>query len=168
MMKYILGAINIFILKTHFHYKKRESPIFERMNYLELLNKVIKAFHPSESKPDVLGVLSWDEPTDKQVLRHFAKTGEQLKIQRSKYTIKEVLFEKTKSETISGPILKLYISPMDEDIFYIVNDFSIGSGFAPGHILMIKYKLRKIMCSKCGNHEEDVIERIENMRMRIR
>ena len=42
------------------------------MNYFELLNKVIKAFYHSESKPDVLGVLSWDEPTDKQVLRHFA------------------------------------------------------------------------------------------------
>jgi ascorbate-specific PTS system EIIC-type component UlaA len=57
---------------------------------------------------------------------------------------------------------------MDEEIFYIVNDISIGSGFAPGHISMIKYKLRKIICSKCGNHEEDIIERIENMRMRIR
>ena len=76
MMKYILGAINIFILKTHFHYKKRESPIFERMNYLELLNKVIKAFYHSESKPDVLGVLSWNEPTDKQVLRRSPLRGE--------------------------------------------------------------------------------------------
>ena len=89
-------------LQRAFHYKKEESPIFERMNYFELLNKVIKAFYHSESKPDVLGVLSWNEPTDKQVLRHFAKTGEQLKIQRSKYTIKEVLFEKTKSDTKSG------------------------------------------------------------------
>ena len=139
------------------------------MNYLELLNKVIKAFHPSESKPDVLGVLSWDEPTDKQVLRHFAKTGEQLKTQRRKYTVKEVLFEKSISDTISGVELKLYISPIEEDFFYVVSDTRLANaGFSPGHISMVKYRLRKIMCSTCGHHEEDVIERIENIRMGIR
>lgn len=72
------------------------------MNYLELLNKVIKGFYPSETEPNVLGILAWNEPTYKQVMQHFSRTGEQLKIQRKKYTVKEVLFEKSISNTKSG------------------------------------------------------------------
>ena len=49
------------------------------MNYLDLLYKVIKGFYHSETEPDVLGVLAWNEPTDKQVLQHLRKTGEHLK-----------------------------------------------------------------------------------------
>ena len=80
-----------------------------------------------------------------------------------------MLFEKTKSDTKSGVELKLYISPMEEDFFYVVSDTRLGSkGFSPGHISMVKYKSRKIMCFKCGHHEEDVIERIEDIRMGIR
>jgi hypothetical protein len=139
------------------------------MNYLELLNKVIKGFYPSETEPNVLGILAWNEPTDKQVMQHFSRTGEQLKIQRKKYTVKEVLFEKSISDTISGVELKLYISPIEEDYFYVVSDTRLANaGFSPGHISMVKYRLRKIMCSKCGHHEEDVIERIEDIRMGIR
>lgn len=139
------------------------------MNYLELLNKVIKGFYPSETEPNVLGILAWNEPTYKQVKQHFSRTGEQLKIQRKKYTVKEVLFEKSISNTKSGVELKLYISPIEEDFFYVVSDTRLANaGFSPGHISMVKYRLRKIMCSKCGHHEEDVIQRIEDIRLGIR
>lgn len=139
------------------------------MNYLELLNKVIKGFYPSETEPNVLGILAWNEPTYKQVMQHFSRTGEQLKIQRKKYTVKEVLFEKSISNTKSGVELKLYISPIEEDFFYVVSDTRLANaGFSPGHISMVKYRLRKIMCSKCGHHEEDVIQRIEDIRLGIR
>jgi hypothetical protein len=139
------------------------------MNYLDLLNKVIKGFYPSETEPNVLGILAWNEPTDKQVMQHFSRTGEQLKIQRRKYTVKEVLFEKSISDTKSGVELKLYISPIEEYFFYVVSDTRLANaGFSPGHISMVKYRLRKIMCSKCGHNEEDVIERIEDIRMGIR
>ena len=155
--------------KLIFTIKKGESRIFEKMNYLELLNKVIKGFYHSETEPNVLGILAWNEPTDKQVMQHFSRTGEQLKIQRRKYNVKEVLFEKSISDTKSGVELKLYISPIEEDFFYVVSDTRLANaGFSPGHISMVKYRLRKIMCSKCGHHEEDVIERIENIRMGIR
>ena len=67
--------------------------MFSQLNLKELLNKIIK-LHFENHKLSLKGNLEWIPNTQKQKERHFKKFGKELKVNRSKYRIKDIYWEK--------------------------------------------------------------------------
>ena len=59
----------------------------------ELLDKII-GLHFDNHKFSLKGSLEWIPNTQKQKERHFKKFGKELKVNRSKYRIKDIYWEK--------------------------------------------------------------------------
>ena len=109
--------------------------MFSQLNLKELLNKIIK-LHFENHKLSLKGNLEWIPNTQKQKERHFKKFGKELKVNRSKYRIKDIYWKK-EVESVNGPKEinysygfshhHLIISNIEEDgVFYVMNDYKEG------------------------------------------
>tara|TARA_B100001741_G_C16515296_1_gene581909 strand:- start:1066 stop:1506 length:441 start_codon:yes stop_codon:yes gene_type:complete len=109
--------------------------LISQVNLKELLDKII-GLHFDNHNFSLKGSLVWIPNTKKQKERHFKKFGKELKVNRSKYRIKDIYWEK-EVERVKEPEGREYsysfshnhliISNIEEDgVFYIMNDHKVG------------------------------------------
>ena len=109
--------------------------LFSQLNLRELLNKIIE-LHFDNHKFNLKGNLEWIPSTQKQKQRHFKKFGKELKVNRSKYRIKDIYWEKEVERVNEPEEIKysygfshnhIIISNIEEDgVFYVMNDHKEG------------------------------------------
>jgi hypothetical protein len=122
--------------------------LISQIDLKELLDKIIE-LHFDNCKFSLKGNLEWIPNTQKQKERHFKKFGKELKVNRSKYRIKDVYWEK-EFERVNGPEGTKYsyvfshhyliISNIEEGgVFYVMNDRKEGR---MGQTFRYKFQIR--------------------------
>ena len=137
------------------------------MDYKGLLDRVIDQFYSKNYDPDLKGYIQWREPTQREKDKIFKKTGKEIQNHRRSYDVIEQFYlkpivERKKSHVVHNYI---YISPLEDDFFYVVTDTKFGMA---GQVSRTKYQIKKVICSNCGHHEDEVINKIDDYQIMIR
>ena len=136
------------------------------MDYKGLLDRVIDQFYSKNYDPDLKGYIQWREPTQREKDKSFKKTGKEIQYQRRSYDVIEQFYLKPRGEKKSHMVHNyIYISPLEDDFFYTVTDTKFGMA---GQVSRTKYQIKKVICSKCGHHEGEVILKIDDYKIMIR
>ena len=137
------------------------------MDYKALLERVINQFYPKKYEPGCKGYIQWKEPTQREKDYSLKKSGKDLKQQRRFYDVIEEFYIKPSGEGKKSHMVynNIYISPLEDDFFYVVTDSKFGLA---GQVLRTKYQIKKIICSKCGHNQEEVIIKIDDYQIMIR
>ena len=137
------------------------------MDYKGLLDRVIDQYYSKNYEPDLKGYIKWREPTQREKDKSLKKTGKEIQYQRRFYDVIEEFYlnpkgKGTNSHTVYNYI---YISPLEDDFFYVVTDSKFGMA---GQVSRTKYQIKKVICSKCGHHEDELIHKIDDYQIMIR
>lgn len=143
--------------------------------YEELLERVINQFYGMNYRPNEKGLISWNEPKEKEKKEYLENTGKELKVKvKSRYIVKKVFPIQNKSNRELNNIKNLgtasswtniYITELEDDFFYVVDDVKFGMA---GGKSRTKYKIEEIKCSKCGNIDGNIIKKIDDYQIFIR
>jgi len=146
--------------------------LISQVNLKELLDKII-GLHFDNHKFSLKGSLEWIPNTQKQKERHFKKFGKKLKVNRSKYIIKDIYWEK-EVERVKGPEGRGYsysfshhhliISNIEKDgVFYVMKDHKEGR---MGQTFRYEFKI--IDYHKTTNQSDYKIELLDKTMTMIR